>query len=33
MSFVAHMHRGVICGYAILGVVSRNKLIISIGRI
>ena len=34
MSFVAHMHRGVICGYAILGVVSRNsmKVIKNIGR-
>ena len=33
MSFVAHIHRWMICDYAILGVVSRNKLIVSIGRI
>ena len=33
MSIVAHMHRWVICGYGILGVASRNKLIVSIGRI
>ena len=33
MSFLVHMHRRVICGYVILGVASRNKLIVSIGRI
>jgi len=33
VSVVAHMHRGVIYCYAILGVATRNKLIVSIGRI